>query len=267
MHLHWAENPKRKPRSVSREMQLGTAAHHMLLGEDGFKLRYIMQPLTYRDKKTAVEKKWHNGADYCRDWNDRQEQHGRTWVTEAELETIKAMSRSLALEPLIKDGLLRGMVEHSGFVKDRETGLWIKVRPDVIPPTGGDYVDLKTAHDITDVGVQTAIRRLAYHQQGALMWQACDQLELPFQSFALVFAETEPPNCARIVPLTDEDIERGAKQNRNMLRKIANCIAADHWPGPGEGDLRALPLGHDERERIDRRLKFEQELFEKQKRT
>jgi hypothetical protein len=42
-----------------------------------------------------------------------------------------------------------------------------------------------------------------------------------------------------------------------MIRRIANCITTDHWPGPGEGDLRALPLADAERERIDARLKFE----------
>jgi hypothetical protein len=42
-----------------------------------------------------------------------------------------------------------------------------------------------------------------------------------------------------------------------MLRQIAACIAAKHWPGPGEGDLRPLPLSNDERARIDARLKHE----------
>ena len=42
-----------------------------------------------------------------------------------------------------------------------------------------------------------------------------------------------------------------------MLRRIATCIEEDHFPGPGEGDLREMSLSNDERERIDIRLRLE----------
>jgi hypothetical protein len=73
----------------------------------------------------------------------------------------------------------------------------------------------------------------------------------------LMFIETSAPWCARVVPLPEEDLARGRLQNRAMLRRIASCITATHWPGPGEGDLRPLPLASDERARIDERLKRE----------
>jgi hypothetical protein len=257
MFNEWAENPDAEPRTVTRAMLLGSAAHHLLLGEDNFKLKYIAQPAVYRDKVTAVEKPWHNGAGFCKDWNETQKLKGRTPVTLAELKVIIAMSRSLALEPLVNDDLLRGEVECSGFVEDKETGLWIKIRPDVIPRTSADYVDLKTAADVTTVALQSSIRSLGYHQQGGLIWEFCEQLGLPFEAFNLMFIETAAPYCARCVPLVNDDLARGRLQNRAMLRKIATCQISKHWPGPGEGDLQPLPLGGDERARIDARLKFE----------
>ena len=72
-----------------------------------------------------------------------------------------------------------------------------------------------------------------------------------------MFVETAPPYCARTVPLDQADLDRGYQQNRAMLRKIADCINTDRWPGPGEDEDKALPLSHDERTRIDARLKFE----------
>src|SRR4029078_8690833 len=99
------------------------------------------------------------------------------------------MARSLALEPLVQEGLLRGYVETSGFVRDAETGLWIKVRPDVVPTLTGDYVDLKTAADVTTGALQSSIRTYGYHQQGALIWEVVEQLNIrngdahPFESF------------------------------------------------------------------------------------
>ena len=252
-----AENLKAEPRDMTRPMILGAAAHHLMLGEDQFRLRFVEQPTTYRDRVSAVEKQWHGGANYCKAWTEKQRAAGKIPVTAFEFQIISEMTKSLALEPLINDGLLRGYIEISGIWKDDETGLWIKVRPDVIPTGSGEFVDLKTANDVTTVALQSAIRSRAYHQQGALVWEAAEALGHHFDNFMLIFIETSPPHCARIVPLPEDDLARGRSQNRAMLRRIASCMNATHFPGPGEGDLRPLPLSHDERERIDTRLKIE----------
>jgi len=256
MFAEWCENPEAEPREPSRAMILGAAAHHLLLGEENFKTKFIGRPETYRDLKTAVEKPWNNNAHACQDWNLKQAKAGKVVVTVKELESIVAMARSLALEPLVNEGLLQGHVETSGFFKDQETGLWIKVRPDVIP-SGPDFVDLKTASEVITPALQYTIRAYGYHQQGALVWECCDALEHPFESFMLMFIETARPFCARTVPLMDDDLARGRAQNRAMLKRIRACLDADHFPGPGEGELRALALSNDERARIDERLKLE----------
>lgn len=255
--LRWSENPKREAKSPSRAMTLGAAAHHLLLGEDNFRLKFVAQPATYRDAATGGMKPWHNGAAFCKAWNEKTARDGKVPVTVAELKSIVSMAESLALEPLVNDGLLRGLVECSGFVKDQDTGLWLKVRPDVVPPSGPDYVDLKTAAEVTTPALQYAIRAYGYHQQGALIWEVCEHLDMPFAMFVLMFIETAAPWCSRAVPITEDDLARGRLQNRAMLRRIRKCIDEDHWPGPGEGDIRPLPLAHEERARIDARLQQE----------
>ena len=257
MHAQWAENPKAEPRTVTRAMLLGAAAHHLLLGEEGFKLKFIAQPETYTDKKTGLQKPWHNGADACKAWNAKQEDAGRIVIKVEELDCIVEMARSLALEPLVNEGLLSGYVECSGFIKDEETDLWIKVRPDVIPPTDDVFVDLKTTAEVTTPALQSSIRNFGYHQQGALIWQVCETLGLPFSSFMLMFVETTNPWCARTVPLAEDDLGRGRQMNRFALREIRKSVDLNHFAGPGEGELRELPLSHDERARIDARLKHE----------
>jgi len=256
MFSTWVENPKAIPRKTTRAMILGAAAHHLFLGEDGFRLRFSKQPATYRDRTTAETKPWNGNAKPCRQWAAEQTKLGRVIVTQAELEHIVGMARSLTLEPLINAGILRGHIEVSGFFKHPETDLWVKVRPDVIPTDGGDYVDLKTAAEVTSPALQYAIRAYAYHQQAALIWEAVEVIDptAPFQFFTLMFIETAPPYCARAVPVDPDDLARGRLQNRAMLRKIASCIREDHWPGPAENDLRSLPLATDERARIDARL-------------
>jgi hypothetical protein len=259
MYAEWCENPDYEPRKSTNAMKLGAVAHHLLLGEKDFKTKYISQPLVYRDKVTAEEKKWNNNAGVCKAWNEKHQKLGFTVCTEDDLDAIVAMAKSLSLEPLINDGLLKGEVECSGFVKDKETGLWIKVRPDVIPNMTGDFVDLKTASDVTTRALQSSMYSLGYHQQGALIAEAVEQLgsDHPFAGFVLMFVETVKPFCARTVPLTDQDLTDGRKQNRVMLRQIATCLLEKHWPGPGEGDLTPMPLGTAARAYIAERLKFE----------
>jgi hypothetical protein len=258
MFAQWCENPKSLERRSTAQMVLGGVAHHLLLGEDSFRTKYIAQPETYRDRVSAQEKPWNNNALPCRAWHATQQTSGRTVVTSTQLDTIVAMARSLALEPLSGD-LLRGYIECSGFCKDAETGLWLKVRPDVIPTLTGDFVDLKTAADVTSYALMSSIRTYGYHQQGALIWEVVEQLgaEHPFAGFVLMFAETAPPYCARTCPIAERALIDGRKQNRAMIRRIAVCHEEGHWPGPGEGDLRPMNLSNDEYERIEARLKYE----------
>ena len=259
MHVSWAENPKRIERKTTRSKILGAAAHHLFLGEAGFRFKFAAQPATYRDRTTAQEKPWHHAAKPCKQWADKQTKLGKTIVTSNELETIMGMARSLTIEPLVQAGVLRGHVEVSGFFQHAETGLWVKVRPDVVPTASGDYVDLKTAVEVTTPALQYAIRAYGYHQQAALVWEAVETIapDAPFELFVLMFVETSPPYCARAVPITDDDMARGRLQNRAMLRRVATCINEQHWPGPGDNDMRALPLSNDERSRIDERLERE----------
>lgn len=255
MNAEWCENPDHEPKTPTRAMILGQAAHHLFLGEDGFSTKFIAQPPEYPDKKTGLKKPWHNGSDYCKAWNDKYSD--RVIVTLKELQAIIEMSKSMAAEPLVQQGLLNGHVETSGFVKDQETGLWLKCRPDNIPTDSGDFADLKTAAEVTTPALMKTIRTFGYHQQGALIWEVCEALGQPFESFILMFIETARPFCARSSPLPDDDLARGRLQNRWALRKIRQCIDLKHFPGPGEGDTQAMPLSKDERERIDARLKLE----------
>jgi len=258
MYARWAENEKREVKKMTDAMRLGACAHYLLLGEDNFRTKYVCQEETYRDSKTAEVKKWNNNAAYCKEWNAKQAKAGKVVMKADELDAIVAMARSLALKPLVKDGILSGYIETSGFLKDKETDLWIKVRPDVIPKSGPDYVDLKTASEVTDVALMSSIRSYGYHQQGSLIWEVCEQLGVPFETFTLVFVETSNPYCARTVPLLEVDLARGRLQNRAMMRKIKGCMETGHWPGPGEDNPeKELPLSSDERDRIDVRLKFE----------
>lgn len=257
MFSRWAENPNAVEREPSREMILGAVTHHLILGEDGFKTKYVASPEQYRDLKTAEWKDWTYKANFCKNWRAEQEALGRTVVPMKDFKAVVKMAESLALETLVKDGLLNGHVETTGVFIDKPSGLWVKVRPDVVPPTDDVFIDLKTARDVTTPALQYSLREHGYHQQGALIWQACEELGHPFASFMLMSVETSDPWCARTDPVNQDDMSLGRLMNRSSMNKVSEAIARDHWAGPAEGELEDLCLALDERVRIQNRLKRE----------
>lgn len=257
MHAEWSENPDAVSRKTTNAMLLGAIAHHIMLGEKGFNQKYVTYPLDYNDRVTAEKKKWNMNATYCKKWVADKEKAGMVVLKEDMLTAVLEMWKSMQAVPLVQSGALKGKVEHSGFAKDRATGLWIKVRPDVIPISDADFVDLKTASEVTTPALMKSIRNYNYHMQGSLIWEVCDQLGQEFESFWLMFIETAAPYCARAVKVNKEHLGVGRVQNIAMLKKIKSCIDANRWPGPGEYGPEELGLSSDELQRIEARFKFE----------
>ena len=255
-HEWRAGNPLAEPFEAGPALQLGRAAHHLLLGEDQFSTLFVGEPEKYKSA-TGEEKPWNNNANVCREFHAQQKAAGRTVIKQDRLRDIVNMAKSLQLEPIVQAGALSGYVECSMIVQDKETGLWLRSRPDVIPTDSGDFTDLKTAADVSDVAIFRTLGSFGYQIQAGLIWEIADQLGIPFTGYTLIFVETSAPFCTRVVPLTDEDISRGRRQARASIRRVAMALDRGVWPGPGADDLRPMPLPIREREAIDKRLEAE----------
>jgi hypothetical protein len=148
------------------------------------------------------------------------------------VEMLVGMARAIGAHPLVKAGALNGYVEHSGFWRD-ETGIWLKIRPDVIPSDSGDFVDIKTTSSVQWNDLQRTTAQMGYVQQFALMREGFRKLGFPVASATLLFVERNRPHCVRIVSLTPEDLDRGERMNRAALRTFIRCYKSRIWPGPG----------------------------------
>lgn len=246
----WPYNPQIEEDDEPEESAafvLGRAAHHLYLGEDNFSLQFIARP----EKIAGLP--WQGNRTECRAFLKQQAAAGRTVLKPEQIKAIKGMARSLAEEPLAID-LLQGAVEQTLIARDPETGLWLKARPDVIPTSDGMFADLKTTESVVDYDLKGTLRKYGYHMQGALIWEVCELLGLPFDGFALVFIEKKSPYCVRIVELTDDDLGRGRLQNRAMIRRIKKCLDEGRWPGPGKVDAEQFSMPKAEQEFIDMKL-------------
>lgn len=256
---YWAEspyNPDRVEPVDKPHFVLGRALHHLTAGEPGFFERWFaLQPDTYTDDKTGEVKKWNGNANVCKAWVAAQ--NGRTILKEKQVEQLRGMAISLGNHPLVRQGALSGNIEHSYFWRDKETGIWLKWRPDATPVDSADFVDLKTTSDVRWFKLQRTIEDFGYHQQGALGRVACrDLIGREMNSFALLFIEKErPPHDCRLVQLKDNDLELGERQNRAALHTFWKCWKAKHWPGMSEADVEFVELNSKTQERIDQDLR------------
>lgn len=260
-YAKWSGNPSYQPEpDDKRHFVVGRALHHLVLGEKFFAKVFVAQPEEYEDPKSGEIKKWTYAADVCKRWRETMRKAGRAPLAAKEIEAIKQMAFSLGNHPLVKQGVLNGLIERSLFWKDKETGVWMKWRPDAIPTDSADFGELKMTRDIRYPALVRTIRDLGYYQQAALGRVACKEvLGMEMGEFRFIFVENVPPWCTADFRIEDEDINRGMRMNRACLRTFVSCLEKGRWPGPHDGshgDAR-IGLGEDARRQIDGRLKME----------
>ncbi len=123
--------------------------------------------------------------------------------------------------------------QYSIFWTDPETGLECKCRPDIVP--AAVLVDLKTAKSTTARDFAKQCENLKYHWQNSHYgtgWRMFTGETRPF--VFLVIHNVEPFDVATFT-LSDEWIERGAREIRETLRDIADRKESGIWLPPSYG--------------------------------
>jgi PDDEXK-like domain of unknown function (DUF3799) len=246
-------NPKRVEEEDTKAMVLGRAAHKWLLGETDFNLHFCEQPAEYPSTRGGM-KPWHRGSHYCQDWEAARKAEGRTPLSLTDIDAIVGMAEGLGRCDIVEQGALGGHIECSAFIKDEETGVWLKVRPDAVPSESGNYVDLKTTHSIFPVDIDRTVLEKGYNQQLALIRSVIRRLDLPFADATLIFVESKPPHCVSTYHMRDEDLDLGEMQNRKALKDFAECMRTQRWPGPNDNHITTWRMPDWAREQIKRRL-------------
>lgn len=237
---YWDESPYNEKRQQEKDEDdesrkekeqfvLGRAAHHLFLGEGEFSRFFVIRPDTAPDGRA-----WNGNNLTCKEWIAQREARGLTILTPKQGKAIIGMMESLKEDPLVRHGVLDGLIEMTIVWKDEETGIWIKSRPDAIPQSSRDAADLKTTISVLEDDLENTTSKFAYHQQGALVREGFRKvLDLKLESFNLVFVEKARPHCARVVTIIDQDLDIGDAQNRIALRYFTKCWESGRWPGPG----------------------------------
>ncbi len=265
-------NPKRDPDDdESAALKMGRAVHHLALGEADFKQHFVVQPETYVDPKTGDEKKWTYSALACKAWRDQQ---AKAILTTPEFDAVRGMlglldwqgphlDSGLLQNPMVKAGVLNGLIEHSLFWQDTKTGVWLRARPDAIPMDGDDAADLKSARGVAYGEIEKAIGDYGLDIQAALVRQGMREvLKRDLKSYSLIFVQNSEPFPTFATVLREQDMDEADKDLRVAIDTFARCLKRNYWPGPAGVQADAVFVGLNnwtKQRRIERRAYLEKE--------
>ena len=219
-------NPDRFEQPPKTHFSFGRAAHTLLLGDEEFKRLYAVRPSKWDSWRTADAKAW----------RDDQIAMERDVLTHEDMEKLNRMASMMVDHPLIMGyNLLEGILEASLVWQDRETGIWLKSRPDVIPEFDGTISDYKTTSDASPHFCQRTIAKFGYHIQMALCAEGMKEvMGREASNFLLVFQQSTAPFHVTPVEVSQEAIYWGKCQIRRSLNTFAECMESGHWPGYAE---------------------------------
>ncbi|HBR4880778.1 TPA: PD-(D/E)XK nuclease-like domain-containing protein [Klebsiella pneumoniae] len=168
----------------------------------------------------------------------RENPEGKVLVTRQQLATALAIQKSLLNHPTAGKLLTHPSraVEVSYFGIDEETGLEVRVRPDLEIDMGGLRIgaDLKTISmwNIKQEGLRAKLHREIierdYHLSAAMY---CETAALD-QFFWIFVNKDENYHWIAIIEASGELLELGMLEYRKAMRAIANGFDTGEWPAP-----------------------------------
>ena len=226
---YWARflDPDRIEHEPTAAMQLGTAVHTYVLELDQWDARYFVAPEKVNRTTKAGKETW---AAY------QAEANGREILSRDDFATVLQMSRGIYSHPVAAMLLGKtGQAEGTYMWSDDATGLRCKCRPDYLLSDGSVIVDLKTTEDASPEGFRASIGRYRYFVQSAWYLAGLEKAtgKRP-EKFVFVAVEKKPPYVCGVYEADAQMIEIGWEVACRDLARIAECRAANSWPGYSE---------------------------------
>lgn len=218
-----ALNPNRPEPKQSDDLDLGSAAHDLILDGVGWPDRYHVLPPGF-SRAASVKQ-----AEAIAEANAAA-LAGKTLLKRADHDTVLAMAEAIKAHPIHKQ-LSRGKAEHTIAWQDAETGVWLRCRPDFLPDHQRFIPDYKTTKSAKPSDFARDVLNYGYHLQAALY---LDGLESVFgvahRDFYFIAQEKEPPYIVQPIALDEEYLSWGRKLIRQAIRTFAKCLETGNWP-------------------------------------
>jgi hypothetical protein len=220
-------NPSRPPESDASHFAIGKAAHDLILDGAGWPDRYHVLPEGFT---RAGTKKW---ADAIAD-ADAAEAAGKTIIRHDDHATVLAMAEAIKRHPISK-ALIRGKAEKTIAWKDKETGVWLRCRPDFLPDDLRFIPDYKSTASAAPKDFERSVFNYGYALQAALYLEGIAAVfGEDDRQFFFISQEKDPPYIVQPYCLSQSAYEYGRREMRKAINIFANCLNANKWPSYSE---------------------------------
>ena len=220
-YLYWKTQGDR-PRS--RAMELGSAAHCGILEPDDFEKRFVRNPGIDRRTKAGKEQ-----------WDEFSFHNGdKTVLSPEDFDTCLRMIDAVQAHVMASALLRKGKAEQAILWTSEVDGLPSKGKADWL--TEDIIVDLKTSESATVESFAKSIANYRYEVQAAYYLDGI-QRAVPhkrFNSFLFLVVESKPPYHVAVYAPDKHMLEAGRLLYERDLRRLANCLRTNEWPGLGE---------------------------------
>lgn len=210
------------PTPSTRPMELGTAAHKLVLGVGPNLVRIDADEWRTNEVKAKVAE---------------VRAAGGIPLKPAEYEQVHAMAKALREHRLARRLLAAGygQPERAVFWRDKQTGVMCRALLDWMPgldrgrPVVADY---KTTTSANPQAIARTVEKYGYHCQAAWYLDALHAVGYPPASaFVFIFQEKTPPFLVTLGYLDADALRTGRALNRRALDTYARCTATGRWPG------------------------------------
>lgn len=230
----------------SLAMSLGTLVHNGILEPLEIAKRYVFMPDYSRDEENTTasgERSFSKATKYVRSKEEafRAVNRGKEIIEESDYNRVVGISTALSKCEVMRGLMSVGKPEISIVFDDAETGLRCKARCDWLHVGKGGSVllDLKTTADASEF--ERSILKYGYHRQMAFYRRAVELATGERPAVWIACVETSAPYGHRVAPLAPEALGCGETELDELMQRVAECQASDHWPGYGNPELWSLP--------------------------
>lgn len=216
----------KNPKPATPAMQFGTAFHDCILLPDLFARTYKVPPKV--DRRTKEGKAT---------WEAFQSDNpGAKILDEDEMTRLLAMRESVMAHPKLSELFDGATFEQSCWRKDPETGLMLKVRPDLLYTKDiAIVVDFKTCDSADRDSFALSCQKYGYDLSAAMYLDVLGmQLGQELDLFVLAAVEKQPPFAVVPYVLGGASLEKGMRDYQAAKRVAAECERTGDWYGYGK---------------------------------
>ncbi len=214
-------NPDREP-VVKKPWTFGKAAHFYIL--EGEKMM--------RDRFTLIDDKLNLNSKEGKGAKAEAAESGKQLLRAKEVKAIKAMADALAAHDFAGAAFKNCHMEKTLVWKDKETGIWLRCRPDALPKKIVHIPDYKTTISARPSKFASAIWDYGYHCQAQLYLEGIRAVTgVKPLSFVFIVQEKKPPYVVSSFVLDPDALEWAKIQNHKAIHIFADCLESGRWPG------------------------------------